>query len=337
LSKIEAAISKVDYYFYATDSRGEKIPQTSNPSIISSMLNLLDVNEGDSVLEIGTGSGYSTALLANLVGSTGKIVSIDIVPELVTRASSIFTEQGLEYVKVMQGDGRKGAIHEGPFDRIILWATAACIHSELIEQLSSDGIMVAPINLLPLLGSTVVVRLKRSDGILIGERITPGGFVNLSNEPQQQWMGPFDGADVLIEDNNEPELGVSSMWLKALEIEERKKMINKLFSMNITQKNAFNSDEDMNDLRVFLLAKNPIGLSTLFSKQHGSSIGFSQHDGFAFISLKTGACIYCGNPKAMDVLKAWIREWRNSGRPGFEQVTPYADQMKGGWRINLKV
>jgi protein-L-isoaspartate(D-aspartate) O-methyltransferase len=319
------------------ENSGEKIPQTSNPLIISSMLNLLEVNEGDSVLEIGTGSGYSTALLASLVGSSGNIVSIDIVPELVTRASTIFNKQGLDFVKIVQGDGRKGAINEAPYDRIIAWATGEFISSDLIEQLSSDGIIIAPINLFPLLSTTVIVRLKKSNGSLIGEKVIPGGFVNLSNEPQQQWMGPFDCADILLTNNKEPYLGISSQWLKDLELKDRTKYIHKLFSVNISHENLFNSDEDINDFKVFLLAKNPDGLTTMFSKEYGSTFGFSESKGLALVSLRTKKCIYNGNPSSLDILKDWIKDWRNSGQPGYEQLIPYVEKTNNGWRISLKL
>jgi protein-L-isoaspartate(D-aspartate) O-methyltransferase len=95
---------------------GTQIPQSSRPELIAEMLRLLDVAEGSRIPEIGTGSGYSTALLCNLVGDHGSVTSLDIEEEMVTRARALLSGDGLDNVEVLVGDGRKGYPPRAPYD-----------------------------------------------------------------------------------------------------------------------------------------------------------------------------------------------------------------------------
>jgi protein-L-isoaspartate(D-aspartate) O-methyltransferase len=83
---LDIALRTVDRTHFCLDDRGNQLPQTSAPEIIARMLGALDVKPGSRVLEIGTGSGYSTTLLAELVASAGIVVSIDVDPPISERA-----------------------------------------------------------------------------------------------------------------------------------------------------------------------------------------------------------------------------------------------------------
>jgi protein-L-isoaspartate O-methyltransferase len=88
------------------------------------MLRLLDVQAGHRVLEVGTGSGYSTALLAHLVGPCGRVSSVDIDPDLVARAGRLLGMDGHSNVTVVHADGRLGHRPGAPYDRVVAWAQA---------------------------------------------------------------------------------------------------------------------------------------------------------------------------------------------------------------------
>src|SRR5262245_24162609 len=89
-----AALRRVDRPYFCLDARGEQLHQTSNPDVVARMLQLLDVERGSRVFEIGTGSGYRTALLAELVGPEGTVVSVDVDPELTRRATVLLDQKG---------------------------------------------------------------------------------------------------------------------------------------------------------------------------------------------------------------------------------------------------
>ena len=125
----------------------------SAPSIVAYMTELLDPNVGHKVLEIGTGSGYQAAVLAEIVApkaapreAWGHVWSIERIPELAEWARSNLERTGYsDRVTVVVGDGTLGLPDEAPFDRIIVTAAAPKVPEPLIEQLKPGGRLVIPV------------------------------------------------------------------------------------------------------------------------------------------------------------------------------------------------
>jgi protein-L-isoaspartate(D-aspartate) O-methyltransferase len=116
----------------------------SQPSVVSRMTEWLDIKEGQKILEVGSGSGWQTAILACLVGC-GKIYSIERHLELAEFAKKNLNKLGIPNVKIILGDGSLGFPEESPFDRIIITAACKKIPDSLLEQLSIDGLLIAPV------------------------------------------------------------------------------------------------------------------------------------------------------------------------------------------------
>ena len=114
----------------------------SQPYIVALMTELLNIHESNKVLEIGTGSGYQTAILAKLAH---EVYTIERIHELVKRAKMVLRGLGYENIFFREGDGTIGWIEEKPFDRIIITAAAPFIPKEIKMQLSDNGIMVVPV------------------------------------------------------------------------------------------------------------------------------------------------------------------------------------------------
>jgi len=115
----------------------------SQPYIVAWMTELLELKPGEKVLEIGTGSGYQAAVLAELEGV--EVYSIEIVPELADIAANRLKELGYSEVNVMQGDGYYGWPEYAPFDAIIVTAAPDHLPAPLVEQLVEGGRLVIPI------------------------------------------------------------------------------------------------------------------------------------------------------------------------------------------------
>ena len=113
----------------------------SQPYIVAAMTEMLGIEDGDKVLEIGTGSGYQTAILAAL---GGEVFTIEIVEELGLEARERLERLGYENVRMRIGDGYVGWPEEAPFERIILTASPPKIPDALVEQLAPGGRLVAP-------------------------------------------------------------------------------------------------------------------------------------------------------------------------------------------------
>jgi protein-L-isoaspartate(D-aspartate) O-methyltransferase len=145
----------------------------SQPYIVGLMSELLDVQPGEKVLEIGTGSGYQGAVLAKL---TDKVWSIEIIPELAGRASSTLDELGYE-VEVKQADGYFGWPEHAPFDGIMVTAAPDHMPQPLIQQLAEGGKLVIPVGA-P--GSYQTLwRVTKRNGEVVSENITDVVFVPL--------------------------------------------------------------------------------------------------------------------------------------------------------------
>ena len=114
----------------------------SQPYIVAIMSQLLDVGPGDRVFELGTGSGYQAAVLADM---GVEVYSVEIVPELAERAVANLQAAGYPQVQVRAGDGWLGWPEAAPFDGIILTAAAPTIPEQLIAQLKPGGRLVMPI------------------------------------------------------------------------------------------------------------------------------------------------------------------------------------------------
>ena len=117
----------------------------SAPSMVGIMLKELMVKKGMKVLEIGTGSGWQTALLAFLVGENGKVYSVEKIQDLASKAEERIKNLGIKNMEIKIGDGTLGMKENAPFDRIIVSASAPEIPKPLIEQLANEGKMLIPI------------------------------------------------------------------------------------------------------------------------------------------------------------------------------------------------
>lgn len=140
------------------------------PHLVARMTELLDPREGDSVLEIGTGSGYHAAVIAEL-GGGDTVLTIERFPDLARRARDALVRTGYGPVTVVVGDGSRGLPGHPPFDRIDVTAVAPAVPDPLLDQLAEGGRMVIPLG--PRRGSHELTVVTNRDGRI--ERASHGG------------------------------------------------------------------------------------------------------------------------------------------------------------------
>tara|TARA_B110000977_G_scaffold60394_1_gene82020 strand:+ start:885 stop:1538 length:654 start_codon:yes stop_codon:yes gene_type:complete len=131
----------------------------SQPFTVAMQTQLLDIQPGDKVLEIGTGSGYQSAVL-KVMGA--QVYSIETVEALHKRAKVLFTKLGLD-IATIYGDGSKGLAELAPFDKIIMTAAAPNLIESLTSQLKVKGKLVAPIGSLAVQNMILVTRNGDND------------------------------------------------------------------------------------------------------------------------------------------------------------------------------
>jgi len=140
----------------------------SQPGVVSRMTEWLDIKDGQKILEIGTGSGWQTAILSYLV-ETGTVYSVERHQKLVTFARENLEKLGIENAHVILGDGSLGYPQASPYDRIIITAACTEIPLPLLEQLAENGLIIAPVGD----SSQSLVLLKK----------TSEGIVEIKNQP----------------------------------------------------------------------------------------------------------------------------------------------------------
>lgn len=118
----------------------------SQPSTVASMLVFLDPQPGHRVLDVGSGSGWTTALLAHLVEPDGQVIGVELISRLVRDAGRQLAAAGVTNAKVHAArEGRLGLPELAPFDRILVSAMAATLPQDLVNQLADSGRMVIPV------------------------------------------------------------------------------------------------------------------------------------------------------------------------------------------------
>jgi protein-L-isoaspartate(D-aspartate) O-methyltransferase len=163
--------------------RDESIPighgqVTTQPSLIGQMVEALRLSGTERVLEIGSGFGYQTAILAALAD---RVYSVEIVADLAEHARKNLARAGIDNAVVVVGDGTLGLPAHAPYQAIVVSAAAPSVPPALVEQLDRDGLLVQPIG--PG-GNEMVVAFRKHEGALVEERtLGAAWFVPLVGHP----------------------------------------------------------------------------------------------------------------------------------------------------------
>jgi len=152
----------------------------SAPHMVAMMCDLLDLREGMKVLEVGGGCGYHAAVMAELVGPSGHVYSVERIPELVEMARRNLERARYRNVSMILGDGTLGYSEQAPYDRISVAASAPDIPEPLKEQLRPGGRMVIPVGTysqdLLIVTKNHEIRVERAMGVIFVPLIGKYGF-----------------------------------------------------------------------------------------------------------------------------------------------------------------
>lgn len=153
----------------------------SQPYIVALMTDLLELKQGDRVLEVGTGSGYQAAILAEL---TDRVYTIEIIEPLAKTASKVLEDLKYTNVQTRVGDGYYGWPEAAPFDAIVVTAAAGHIPPPLVRQLKPGGRMVIPVGSRFMVQQLVLIK-KDSEGLISLWQIVPVRFVPLTGDHEE--------------------------------------------------------------------------------------------------------------------------------------------------------
>ena len=148
---------------------------SSQPFIVALMTDLLDLKGTERVLEVGTGSGYQAAVLAELAA---QVYTIEVLASLAQRATERFAQLGRKNITVRTGDGSLGRPDHAPFDAILVTAAAPTVSQALVDQLAAPGRMVVPVGKVGTVQDLTLVS-KNAQGDVTKRSILPVAFVPL--------------------------------------------------------------------------------------------------------------------------------------------------------------
>ncbi len=169
------------------DLGGRPTSTISQPSMVALMLEQLHAGPGQRVLEVGTASGYTAALLAEMVRPSGRVITVELDAALAEAAAHRLAERWPE-VTVRSGDGWSGAPDEAPFDRVHVTVGVDDLSPHWLEQLTEDGLLVVPIMLRPTVELSVAFRRRGDELVSLSARAC--GFVRLRG-PHAALSGTF--------------------------------------------------------------------------------------------------------------------------------------------------
>ncbi len=170
-----------------SDAGGLPVSASTRPALMAIMLGQLGLAPGQRVLEIGTGSGYNAALIAQIVGDSGSVVTMDIEPDLVDKARASLAAAGFDNVTVVCGDGAAGVRSYAPYDRIIVTAGVWDLAPQWLAQLGADGRIVVPISVR---GIQLAVAFEHAGIAWVGRQACRCHFIRMT--------GPSAGPEVIV-------------------------------------------------------------------------------------------------------------------------------------------
>lgn len=328
------AVAAVDYDHFVTEPDGSTLPQSSSVTSIQQMLEDLDARPGDRVLEIGTGSGYTTGLLANLVGTDGSVRSVEVFADLVPRAQARLESAGVTTATVTNGDGYAGDPIGAPYDRVIAWATPHVIPSTWIDQIAQDAVIVAPVKIARLARAHAIVGITVAEGRPSAVSVRPGGYIEMHPEPVTVFGLPLRYVDAShVPDGAEP------WWLSSPALREvpgaASQVLDQLRSEPHASTTPLDTAEDLDDFTAWLYATVPTELATAGLSDRFAGIGVATESGAAF--LTDDELVAAGSLDAIRTLTLWIERWRDAGHPGWSDITGVVVPSSEGWGVRLSL
>ena len=275
----------------------KRVSSISQPSLVLYMLNLLKLEPGHKVLELGAGSGWNAALMGHIVGTEGHVYSMEIIPEVAKMATENIDRFGISNVSIIEGDGGDGCESESPFDRIIFTAGTFDLPRNLYHQIKEGGLLLVVIKNEG--GGDNLFLLEKKGEYFESIDSAPCGFVDMTGKYSLDRFDP-----IYLEDLPEwtqlqtKEISRTSFWWGYKEVDIIWHTM---------------------PIRFFLSISEPL-FQTFKSPKTDSKVknffGIWDQENKSLAIAKDNQIITYGNPHARERLSNDIHSWVDLGMPG---------------------
>lgn len=207
------------------DESGQPLSSSSQPAIMAQMLEMLDVQPGHRVLEVGAGTGYNAALLAQLTGSKGSVTSVELDRELAAGARQALLAAGAD-AAVVVGDGRRGMPDGDQVDRIIVTASSEVVPRAWFDQLVPGGLLVVPFRLSSVMFALqAVVAFRKVASGFDAVAVTAGAFMALRGDAGTRSRAALSVSEVADHTGDRPLVELAGPALAGLGPAERQRLV----------------------------------------------------------------------------------------------------------------
>ncbi|MCX4676731.1 protein-L-isoaspartate(D-aspartate) O-methyltransferase [Streptomyces sp. NBC_01433] len=328
----EAAETVPERHYTHHEERGVT-PHRSNPVVIHRELTTLDVHEGMNVVEFGTGSGYSGALLSQLVGPSGQVTSLDIDAYLARWAAVIHQGRGVRNVECHDSDGTAGFASRVPYDRMVAWCTPPLLPRAWVDQMVDGGIIVAPLPIAAVPNMTVVAKIVVREGQPEVESVATGGYIEATTSPKGDLDLPGRWVDW---ENRVP----GPSWISiAWRGEDDHLRTGARTALDRLLKNAhtepYGQGIDWPSWRTFAATRGDHRLTMAGLTPDMWAIGHTTTTTAAVIQQDGTILADAPDSPSLTVLRGWLTQWEEVGRPAPATYIPTLVRTGDSWDLRL--
>ncbi|MGH3854240.1 MAG: protein-L-isoaspartate O-methyltransferase family protein [Pseudonocardiaceae bacterium] len=292
---------------------------------------------------VGTGSGYTSALLGRIVGERGSVVSLDVDAHLTERARTKHARTKHARIKHAQGNVGNVAVHTAdgyagwaagaPYDRVIGWAAPHLLPGAWVEQAADRAVIVTPVTVAPIAQAHLLLRVDLHHGRAIPRDVHAGGFIEMCPEVITEVAVPIRYRDALDDGG--------TVWVSAPAVRsdpELARRAARMIAEGHTVPSPLNDDHPARSaFSGYLYARRPHGLASAGFSGVGpgsaSGIGLVLADSAAI--LRPRDILVAGTGQAEESLRALITEWVGAGRPDHTALQPILIPDPAGFIVVL--
>jgi len=343
---VARAAAVVPREHYTNHPQLGSVPQATAQFAIERDLRRAGIQPGMRVLEIGTGTGYTGALLAELVGPDGHVVSVDVDPAPIQRAAKLHIERRVWNLTLIGADGHCGASEHAPFDAILAWATPTHIPQSWIEQACAGAVISTPIYVAPVARTVGHLRVTvTEDGHLAHPQLGGAVYVDMGHEINHSLGVPIFYIDARHDAADGEVAWVSTAW--------RLHFNDPAATLDILQNPAHRqfvplgaTEEDRalawRNFRSYCAGREASGQRPSNLTAYGtagstwiSGIGFS--NGHHAAVLTSDGYFITDRPDSPPLmrLRAFFQDWEQRGRPGIAALAPVLEPTNDGWQVRV--